>query len=335
MELQGTQVREGAAAKAMLRGENGADGAPSLLQTSAWHNQTALQPKRQRESAIRILSIQSWVCYGHVGNASAVFPMQRMGVDVIAVNTVQFSNHLGYGRHRGQVYSGEDISELVLGLDEIGALSDCAGVLSGYIGDVAIGNAVLDAVRRVRAAKPGALYCCDPVIGDIDSGVFVRPGIPEFMRHEAIRAADIVTPNMFELEYLSGHKIDTLRDLAAAMRAIRDIGPRLVLATSVRLDDTPHDAMDVALLAEDVVLRVRTPLLKVAINGAGDAIAALFLTHLLQNGSPEAALGHAAAATYGLLKQTADANAREILLIAAQDEFVRPTYRFAIERLEL
>lgn len=261
--------------------------------------------------------------------------MQRMGVDVIAVNTVQFSNHLGYGRHRGQVYSGDDISDLVLGLDEIGALSDCAGVLSGYIGDVAIGNAVLDAVRRVRGANPGALYCCDPVIGDVDSGVFVRPGIPEFMRHDAICAADIVTPNMFELEYLSGHKIETLRELASAMRAVSDLGPRLVLATSVRLDDTPQDAMDVALLADGVVMRVRTPLLQVAINGAGDAIAALFLTHLLQNASPEDALEHAASATYGLLKQTADANSREILLIAAQDEFVRPSHRFAIERIDV
>ena len=261
--------------------------------------------------------------------------MQRMGVDVIAVNTVQFSNHLGYGRHRGQVYSGDDISELVQGIDEIGALADCAGVLSGYIGDAGIGNAVLDAVRRVRAARPDALYCCDPVIGDVDSGVFVRPGIPEFMRGEAISAADIVTPNLFELEYLSGRNVRTRRDLIEAATIIRDLGPRYVLVTSVRLDDTPPDAMDVALLADGVLMRVRTPLLELGINGAGDAIAALFLTHLLQNGSPEAALAHAAAATYGLLKQTADAGAREILLIAAQDEFVRPTHRFPVEKTDV
>ena len=261
--------------------------------------------------------------------------MQRMGVEVIAVNTVQFSNHLGYGRHRGQVYSGEEISELVLGLDEIGALSDCAGVLSGYIGEAVIGHAVLDAVRRVRVAQPKALYCCDPVIGDFDSGVFVRPGIPEFMRSEAISAADIVTPNLFELEYLSGHAIRSRLDLIAAMKTIRNLGPRFVLATSVRLDDTPRDAMDIALLADGVLMRIRTPLLDLAINGAGDAIAALFLTHLLQNGSPEGALAHAAAATYGLLKQTADAGAREILLIAAQDEFVRPTYRFPVEKTDV
>lgn len=259
--------------------------------------------------------------------------MQRMGVDVIAVNTVQFSNHLGYGRHRGQVYSGEDISELVLGLDEIGALADCAGVLSGYIGDAVIGAAVLDAVRRVRAARPDAVYCCDPVIGDVDSGVFVRPGIPEFMRTEAIRAADIVTPNMFELEYLTGKTVRSRRDLFEAMSSIHRLGPRLVLATSVRLDETPSDAIDVALLADGVLMRVRTPLLELGINGAGDAIAALFLTHLLQNGSPEAALAHAAAAIYGLLKKTADARSREVLLIEAQDEFVRPTHSFQVETL--
>lgn len=288
-----------------------------------------------RRPVIRILSIQSWVCYGHVGNAAAIFPMQRMGVDVISVNTVQFSNHLGYGQYRGQVYSGEDISDLVLGLEEVGALADCAGVLSGYIGDADIGNAVLDAVRRVRAARPGALYCCDPVIGDVDSGVFVRPGIPEFMRSEAISAADIVTPNIFELEYLSGLTVQTRRDLIEAMTAIGNLGPRFVLVTSVRVDDTPPDAMDIALLADGVLMRVRTPLLDLAINGAGDAIAALFLTRLLQKGSPEDAIAHAAAATYGLLKQTVDAGSREILLIAAQDEFVRPTHHFPVERTDV
>src|SRR5262245_3060593 len=134
---------------------------------------------RQR---VNILSIQSWVAYGHVGNASAMFPLQRMGFEVWAVNTVQFSNHTGYDKWRGQVLPGEAVRELIDGVDELGELGRCDGVLSGYMGDVGIGEAVLEAVQRVRALRPGALYLCDPVIGDVDGGVYVRPGIPEFMR---------------------------------------------------------------------------------------------------------------------------------------------------------
>ena len=159
---------------------------------------------------MNVLSIQSHVVYGHVGNASAVFPMQRLGVEVWPIHTVQFSNHTGYGAWTGRVFDAPLIEELVDGLAVRGVLAACDGVLSGYMGSADIGNAVLSTVARVRAANPGALYCCDPVIGDVDRGVFVRPGIPEFLRDHAVPAADIVTPNQFELDYLSGLESATL-----------------------------------------------------------------------------------------------------------------------------
>ena len=149
---------------------------------------------------MNILSIQSHVAYGHVGNASAVFPMQRLGVEVWPIHTVQFSNHTGYGAWKGQVFDGATIDELMAGIGERGVLGKCDGVLSGYMGSADIGHAILSAVAKVREANPKAMYCCDPVIGDVGRGVFVRPGIPEFMREQAVPAADIVTPNQFELE---------------------------------------------------------------------------------------------------------------------------------------
>jgi pyridoxine kinase len=282
---------------------------------------------------MNILSIQSWVAYGHVGNASAMFPLQRMGFDVWAVNTVQFSNHTGYGKWRGQVFTGEAVRELIDGIDERGALARCDGVLSGYMGDAGIGEAILDAVARVRAAKPGALYLCDPVIGDVDSGIYVRPGIPEFMRDRSVRAADIVTPNHFELEFLSGQEARDSAGIARAIQAVHALGPKVVMVTSVVTAETPSDCVDIIVSAGTGLMRVRTPVLPVSVNGAGDAIAALFLGKMLETGSAEAALVHAASATFGLLKRTAEAGSREIVTVAAQDEFVAPSRVFAVERL--
>src|ERR671921_2420777 len=183
--------------------------------------------------AMNVLSIQSHVAYGHVGNASAVFPMQRLGVEVWPVHTVQFSNHTGYGSWKGRVFDGPAIEELVEGIAERGVLERCDGVLSGYMGSADIGNAILSAVARVRAANPAALYCCDPVIGDVGRGVFVRPGIPEFMRDHAVPAADIITPKQFELDYLSGLAAQTLDDVKQAVSIVQEMGPKVMLVTSV------------------------------------------------------------------------------------------------------
>ena len=151
-----------------------------------------------------ILSIQSWVATGHVGNAAAMFPLQRLGAEVWAVHTVQFSNHPGHGGFAGQVFGGAAVREVVDGIEARGLLGACDAVLSGYLGDAGTGGAVLHAVDRVRALNPAALYCCDPVIGDTGKGVFVRAGIPELLAAQAVPRADVLTPNQFELEHLTG-----------------------------------------------------------------------------------------------------------------------------------
>ncbi|GGE42711.1 pyridoxal kinase PdxY [Agaricicola taiwanensis] len=282
---------------------------------------------------MNILSIQSWVAYGHVGNASAVFPMQRLGHEVWSVNTVQFSNHTGYGQWRGQVFSGEAIRELVTGIEERGVLPRCDGVLSGYMGDAGIGEAILEAAAKVRSLNPDTLYCCDPVIGDVGRGVFVRPGIPEFMRDRTVPAADIITPNQFELEYLSGMSVQSLSEAVAALKHVHSMGPRIVLVTSFRTNETPDDAIEMLVSDGAQRFRVRTPLLPLSINGAGDAIAALFFVHYLVTRDIAASLVKAASSIYGLLKRTAEAQSREILTVAAQDEFVSPTTLFQAESI--
>jgi pyridoxine kinase len=282
---------------------------------------------------MNLLSIQSHVAYGHVGNAAAAFPLQRIGVEVWPIHTVQFSNHTGYGQWRGRVFDGEEIRDIVEGIAERGVLGTCDGVLSGYMGDAGIGRAILDAVARVRAANSAARYCCDPVIGDVGRGVFVRPGVAEFMRDHAVPAADVVTPNQFELDYLSGRTSATVRDALAAIDALHELGPRIVLVTSLHTDETPADAIDLIGSDRRERFRVRTPKLPLAVNGAGDAIAALFFAHVLRAGSVAPALSAAASSLFGVLRATLAAGARELALVPAQDELVSPTQVFDAERI--
>ena len=275
-----------------------------------------------------ILSIQSHVAYGHVGNASAVFPLQRLGVEVWAINTVEFSNHTGYGAWRGQVFDAALISDLVQGIAERGVLARCDGVLSGYMGAADIGAAILDAVRRVKSSNANALYCCDPVIGDVGRGIFVRPGIPEFMREQAVPAADIITPNHFELELLSGRKATTLPAAIAACDGLHHIGPKVILVTSLHTEETPPGFIDLLASGPDGRFLVRTPRLDVALNGAGDAIAAVFFYHHMKRGSTAEALERAASSIFGVLERTEKAQSRELLLVEAQEQFVRPSRLF-------
>jgi len=290
---------------------------------------------RRGRRRLNILSIQSWVSYGHVGNASAVFPLQRLGAEVWAINTVQFSNHTGYGHWTGQVHSAESVRDLVDGIAARGVLGRCDAVLSGYMGDAAIGEAVLHAVTRVRQENPASVYCCDPVIGDDDTGVYVRPGIEAFLRGHALPQADIATPNRFELERLTGTTCRTLDAAKAAIlrlaATLRSAGPRCVLVTSLETEATPPDHLDMLVAEGGAFHLLRTSRLPVSLNGAGDAIAALFLFHRLRTGSAAAALEAAGSSIHGVLSQTAKAGSREILIVAAQQELLTPSRVFKAE----
>ncbi len=285
-------------------------------------------------AAVNLLSIQSHVAYGHVGNASAVFALQRIGVEVWPIHTVQFSNHTGYGAWRGRAFDGEAIQELVEGISDRGVLGACDGVLSGYMGSASIGAAILDAVARVRAANPKSHYCCDPVIGDVGRGVFVQPGIAEFMRDAAVPACDVATPNHFELDHLTGRTTATLAQVMDAVAALRALGPQTVLVTSLHVDDTPADAIELLACNGEGAWRLRTPKLPISVNGAGDAIAALFYAHWLRSGSAAEALSLSASSVFGILDRTAKAGSREILLVDAQDELVQPGRKFRPEPVD-
>ncbi|GAA5513485.1 pyridoxal kinase PdxY [Deinococcus carri] len=286
-----------------------------------------------------ILSIQSWVSYGHVGNAAALFPLQRLGFEVWTINTVQFSNHTGYGEWTGTVFPPELVADLLDGIAARGVLPECAAVLSGYMGSEGTVGAVVEAVRRVRAASPEALYCCDPVMGDVGRGVFVRPELPDLIRAQAVPEADIITPNQFELELLTGQSVTTLAQALDAARTLRERlrpdGPRIVVVTSLVREDAPEGVIETLAVTEGGAWLCRTPLLPLdpPRNGTGDAMAALFLGHYLQTGDAGQALSLSMSGLFAVLDLTHRLGTREIQLVAAQDEYARPSRVFEVERV--
>ena len=280
-----------------------------------------------------VLSIQSSVAYGHVGNSAATFPLMRMGVEVWPVLTVHFSNHPGYPSWRGPLLAAADVADVVRGISERGVLGRVDAVLSGYLGDPEVGKAILDTVAEVRRQNPDAIYCCDPVMGDVDRGCYVRDGIPPLMRDQVVPAAQLITPNQFELEALTGRPAGTRAELQDAADAARALGPETVLVTSVVLTDADPATMAMVAVDGSGVWSVVTPRLGRSFTGAGDLTAAVFLAHLLRTRDVPTALESAAAAVFGVLRVTVNSGRSELALVQAQDELVRPSQRFAATRL--
>jgi pyridoxine kinase len=281
-----------------------------------------------------ILSIQSHVAYGYVGNRAATFPLQRLGREVWAVNTVEFSNHTGYDSWKGRVLGAEAVRDLVLGIEQRDVFDRCEALLSGYLGDAEVGEAIMDALTRIRRANPAAVYCCDPVMGDYGTGFFVRAGIPEMLKERMVSAADIVTPNQFELEALTGQKIHGIEDARRAIDFVHARGPKVVLVTSYRGADSAANHIDMLVSASTGIYRVRTPELPFSPspNGVGDLTAALFLSRWLETRDAAEALELTTDSVFAVLERTLREGRREIALVEAQDELVSPTRRFSAIR---
>ncbi|GAA5235772.1 pyridoxal kinase PdxY [Verticiella sediminum] len=280
------------------------------------------------------LSIQSHVALGHVGNTAAVLPLQLLGVEALAIHTVQFSNHTGYGEFKGQVFPAAHVRDLLDGLDARGVLGRIDAVLSGYLGDAATGDVILEAVARIRQTRPGVRYVCDPVMGDTGRGIFVRPGIPEFLRDRAVPAADVITPNQFEFEWLSGTRLSSVAEAAQVARGLLRSargrpGPELIVVTSLRTPDLPTEHLATLAVSPGQAWVVETPLLPTEPmpNGMGDVFSAVLLGRLLTGHDVPRALEHAVSCLYGLVGQVPPGG-RDLPLVAARQEIVAPTARF-------
>jgi len=283
--------------------------------------------------AVSILSIQSSVAYGHVGNSAAVFPLQRLGVEVWPVHTVHFSNHTGYGEWRGPLLPADDVRAVIQGIEERGAFPGVDAVLSGYQGGEDIGDVILDAVARVKAANPDAIYACDPVMGNAKSGCFVHPAIPVLLRERVVPRADLITPNQFELGFLTGTDPHTIEETLESVERAREMGPSTVLVTSVERPDAPADTIEMLAVTGDGAWIVQTPRLPMKANGSGDVTAALFTAHLLETGDPGVSLARTASSVFDLLQTTLDSGERELQLVQSQEAIAHPRLQFEVTRL--
>ncbi|QUW19509.1 pyridoxal kinase PdxY [Agrococcus sp. Marseille-Q4369] len=277
---------------------------------------------------MRFLSIQSHVAYGHVGNSAAVFPLQRAGHEVWPVLTVNFSNHTGYGAWGGPLIPADDVRAVVTGIEDRGVLGSVDGVLSGYLGGEAIVEVVLDAVARVKAANPQATYTCDPVMGNAKSGCFVAPTIPPLIRERALPVADIITPNQFELGFMTGTDPDTVESTLESVDRARDLGPDTVLVTSVLRPDREPDTIEMLAVDGEGAWILQTPHLPFKANGSGDVTSALFTAHYRESGSAKVALERTASSVFDLLQVTLESGERELRIVQAQDAFAHPRMQF-------
>jgi len=280
-----------------------------------------------------ILSVQSSVAYGHVGNSAAVFPLQRLGVEVWPVYTVHFSNHTGYGAWRGPLLAAEDVRDVITGIEERGAMPEIDAVLSGYQGGTQIGDVILDAVARVKEANPEAIYACDPVMGNAKSGCFVHPDIPILLRERVVPKADLITPNQFELGFLTETDPADLETTLASVDKAREMGPSTVLVTSVLRPDRPQNTIEMLAVHGDGAWIVQTPHLPLKANGSGDVTAALFTAHLLETGDAAVALARTVSSVFDLLQTTLDSGRRELQLVQSQEAIAHPQMQFEVTRV--
>ncbi len=271
---------------------------------------------------LNILSIQSHVAFGYVGNRAATFPLQRLGHNVIAINTVQFSNHTGYGSFTGQIFSSQHIKELIAGLEEKRFLQNCNALLSGYLGDHTIGEVIVETAQKLKKSNSNVIFCCDPVMGDVDRGFFVKSGIFEFIRDKALKEADIITPNQFEASALSKINITDLSSAKEACNVLYNIGPKIIVITSLMVKELASEkSISVLLFDGKEFWLITTPYInfKISPTGCGDLFSALFLGHFLENKNPLIALEKTIYSTYNILEKTYNMNERELQIIPAQD----------------
>lgn len=282
-----------------------------------------------------LLAIQSHVVFGHAGNSAAVFPMQRVGVNVWPLNTVQFSNHTQYGQWTGEVLAPAQIPALVNGIATIGELGNCDAVLSGYLGSAAQGRAILAVVAQIKAANPAALYLCDPVMGHAEKGCIVPEEVSDFLREEALAAADVLCPNQLELDSFCGRRAESLDDCVAMARSLLSRGPKAVLVKHLAYPGRQANDFEMLLVTAEGDWHLRRPLLAFPRQpvGVGDLTAGLFLARLLLGDSWVAAFEYSAAAVHEVLLETQACGSYELELVRAQDRIVHPRLRFEAQRL--
>ncbi|MBN8187468.1 pyridoxal kinase [Salipiger thiooxidans] len=261
-----------------------------------------------------VISIQSQVVFGHVGNSAALFPMQAAGLEVAAIPTVVFSNTPDYPTLRGRALPPEFFSDLLQGARERGLPERADYILTGYIGSLDVAEMVADFVAEAKAANPRLRYICDPVMGDEGPGLYVSEAIAGVMRARLLPLADIATPNPFELSWLTGQQIHTLADLQAAREALHIAPEAHLIATGCVLDDTGPGQLETVLLGPEDLSRHPTKRLPIGLPGTGDLFAGLVVAGIGRGLALPRAIENAQSLTARALSYAEALGAGEVVL---------------------
>ncbi|KAB0797291.1 hypothetical protein PPYR_08285 [Photinus pyralis] len=253
----------------------------------------------------RVLSIQSHVVSGYVGNKSATLPLQLLGFDVDVINSVQFSNHTGYKVTKGPILSDTDLDELIQGL-AINGLDTYSHLLTGYIGSPQVLNRIASLVSDLKSKNPHLIYVCDPVMGD-NGKLYVRSELLPIYK-ELVTIADIITPNQFEVELLTDKKVSTIEDAWDAIDILHQRGCKTVVISSTEFG---NDDYLVAMASSHAdghrrALTINIPKLPTSFTGTGDLFAALILAWMHKTNNLKSALENSINTLQAVLKKTWD-----------------------------
>ncbi|MFZ9036328.1 MAG: pyridoxal kinase [Francisellaceae bacterium] len=266
----------------------------------------------------RVLSIQSHVAYGYAGNKAAVFPLQKLGIDVTPIHTVQLSNHTGYDYYNGDFFHPQQIQAIIDGLAKNDLLNPHCALISGYIGNKEIAKIIAELVRSLKRHNPDFIYLCDPVFGDSHTGIYASSDHPDLFKSQLLPLANISTPNLFELSVLTNTNIHDLHDLEKACLILQQTGVDTIVVTSVSFDDK-HTG--IAVYDKGAFFYEQMPKYTVAhtVSGSGDITAALFLAYGLNGLNLTDRLKKTMTAIDGIFNTTSRLNAHELALIQAQN----------------
>jgi pyridoxine kinase len=267
---------------------------------------------------MNILSIQSQVVYGHVGNSAALFILQRLGHEVWGIPTTLFSNHLARPSWTGRVLDKDDIIALIDGLSQLGVLDRLDAVVTGYLGDPGNVPVISTLVDRLRQHQPKLIFACDPVMGD-DGALYVKPALADAIAANLISHADIITPNQFELQRLSGMDVhDRASTIAAAQSLRQKRGIGTVIATGV-MDAASPDRITAIAVDDSGIWAASGHRTEAPASGAGDSFSALLIGHYLRHRDLPQALAAAVTGSSAIFAATAEAGRDELAIIDSQE----------------
>ena len=262
-----------------------------------------------------VISIQSQVVYGHVGNSAAVFPMQSKGINVLAVPTTLLSNHPHYPTMRGKILEHKLVEDLLLGIEERGLIEKTETLVTGFLGSIEIANVVDEFISLAQKRNPHMIYVCDPVMGDDDLGVFVDENLLSIFSNKLIPKATIITPNQFELELITGRSARNIEDLQNAAERLINQTTKSIVVTGCILKDSEDGYVETIVCENSKVHRIPIKKLPVRPCGTGDLFTALMISHLSQGKNLILACEAAVSEVFKTLEQTLLHESNEMRLL--------------------